>query len=256
MEHSWVLQGWSLFGSQRHSRIVHHFQHVLKNGKVYHGVRAIKVAPEKYGRDPAYRRRINELLAFCGITARDIAGMAESGKWTTYGICACHWPLESFYMRANGTVGLLDEARPAHARELAAVNRVHVDLRARAHADPLSAMAANMEDTERGLRDAKGEIAKLVYVVLPSRCGSLRALLIFPCLPSQRGARVAEDPAAGQGHAALQGAHAARRSTPWRVVACSFRPRRVPAPSTMASRTCSPCKVSSAIFVCVCVCVF
>ena len=58
-------------------------------------------------------------------------------------------------------------------RKSCLTGRVHADIRARAHADPLSAMAANMEDTERELRDAKGEIAKLVYVVLPSRCGSL-----------------------------------------------------------------------------------
>lgn len=131
---------------------------------MYRGIRVIVVNPVRYAADSSYRAYINELLSFCGYTRARTAEMELTGKWARIAICMCHWPVGSLYKRPNGQVGLLDHARPKTPRELASLARVHVDLRARAHTDPLSAMAANMDDMEQELRRMKASNDAQLFV--------------------------------------------------------------------------------------------
>jgi hypothetical protein len=123
-------------------------KHVLPDGEIVKGMRFITVNRDKYKTDDAYRKRVHELLAFCDIDRARINAMAASGNWTRFGICTCHWPLGSFYRHKNGNIAIKDDARPLLASELVRNLRVHVNARALAHVNPMTALVENMAKEE------------------------------------------------------------------------------------------------------------
>ena len=144
---------------------------MLPCGTIVSGLRLFSVNHMKFMTIPAYEERMTALLKFAGIPSKEIAERKQTGKWSRFAICTCHWPKGSFFVYPNGKIGIFDHAYPKIAAELVESEsaRTHVDDRVLANVEPLTAMtevAVRLEQRVKAL-EASCQKKKCVGIFFP-----------------------------------------------------------------------------------------